>query len=137
MNPIVPSNSEESDEKLSPIIVIEKAKTVNSPNKENELQVDVVQYRWIGHLANVSRAITSFFIKVFALIMLLFSRVNRNYKVKAVEKQENCEQQDTNPGGTKETEVDLIDTRTGQKLIGIKSNVNRVPGILIKDFEEW
>ena len=42
MNPIVPSNSEESDEKSSPVIVIEKAKTVNSPNKENELQVDVV-----------------------------------------------------------------------------------------------
>ena len=42
MKPTLLSNSEESDQKSSPVIVIEKAKTVNSPNKENELQVDVV-----------------------------------------------------------------------------------------------
>ena len=42
MKPILLGNSEESDQKSSPVIVIEKVKTVNSPNKENELQVDVV-----------------------------------------------------------------------------------------------
>ena len=69
--------------------------------------------------------------------MVLFSRVNQNNKIIASEKQENFEQQETNPGGTKETEVDMVDIRTGLKTSGIKSNVNKLPGILIKDFEEW
>ena len=92
MKPILPSSSEDSDEKSSPVIVIEKAKTVKSPSKENELQVDVVQYRWIAHLANSSRAITSFFIRVIGFFMILFLRVNRNKQKIDVEKEGNCEQ---------------------------------------------
>ena len=74
----------------------------------------MVQLRWVSYLALVSRKATSFFLKIIAFLIVLFTRRSQGNKI-SVGQCPNTDQIDTNTCGTKETEDDLIDIRTGKK----------------------